>query len=78
MLGAPALGLALLLGVPCVILRLRLLAVLCGVVCLLVGGLFFWSLSMAVAADRLITVAFGIFSLLAGAAMIFFKRSNKA
>lgn len=76
-LGVPALGLALLIGVPSVIFRVRALAVVCGVVCLLVGGLFLLSLSMAVEADRLITVAFSAFSMLIGAGLIFFKRKSK-
>ena len=77
MLGVPALGVALLIGVPSVIFRVRALAVLCGVVCLLVGSLFLWSLSMAIEADRMITVASSAFSILTGAGLIFFKRKSK-
>jgi len=77
MLGVPALGLAILIGVPCFIFRVRVLAVPCGVVCWLTGALFFWSLNIARAADRMITVFFGICSLLVRAALIFIKRQKK-
>ena len=77
MVGAPALGIALLIGIVSLVLRLRSLAILCGVFCLLVGGFFFWSLNMAIAADWMLTVFFGAGSLLAGVALILFKRGSK-
>ena len=77
MLGVPVLGVALLLGVPGVIFRVRPLAVPCGMACLLVGGLFLWTLDMAIPADRLVTMVFSAFSVLAGTGMIFYKRKRR-
>lgn len=76
LLGVPALGLALLIGIPSRIFRVGFLTVLCGVVCLLAGGLFFLSLPAARPGDRWITVIFGLGSVVAGVVLMKAKRGK--
>ena len=77
-IGVPSLLLALLIGIPSGFFRVRALAVVCGLVCILAGVLFFHSLPDAKVDDRTVTIVFGTGSLVAGAALIFIKRKTRA
>ena len=56
-LGVPALVVALLIGVVGAVMRVQSVQVVAGIVCLLVAGVFYWTLSAAKADDRDFTVS---------------------
>jgi len=73
--GVPALLLFVILGLIGVALRLRVLSIVNAVLCIGVGVWFLASLSRAVDADRLLTVAFGAGAIFAGGVLALTKRA---
>jgi len=74
MFGVPSLLVAVILGLVCLYFRLRVLARICGIVCILTGVLFFWSFPDARTGDRWLTLGVGVFSAAMGVVLVFCKR----
>ena len=72
--GVPSLLLAVILGMFCLYFRLRVLAVICGIVCILTGVLFFYSFPDAHTDDRWLTLGIGAFSVVMGIVLFRYKR----
>lgn len=79
-LGVPALVVALLVGVIGAVMRAQSVQVAAGIVCLLIAGFFYWSLSAAKADDRDFTLSVVAFSVALGLLVFvvsFLRRKKK-
>jgi len=79
-LGVPTLAIALLIGVVGAVMRVQLVQVAAGIVCLLVGGFFYSSLSAARADDKDLTISVAEISVALGLlilAVSFLRRKKK-
>jgi hypothetical protein len=79
-LGVPALAIALLAGVVGAVMRVQSVQIFAGIICLLVGGFFYWSLSAAKADDRDFTGSVATISIALGylvLAVSFLRRKKR-